>query len=120
MKFYVTFRIHLAGIVGKSLPNVIDKTFEISAEGPKELTTAVNQIMADHARAQGVVADNPILTRKRKVNHVWIPGMLPELNGFDNFIFIPMQMIAWVETITTVKPGEKVPVRDTERELPIS
>jgi hypothetical protein len=110
MKFYVTFRIHLAGIVGKTLPNFIDKTFEISAEGPKELSVVVSQIMADHAKSQGVVADNPILTANKKVKHVWMPGMIPALNGFDNFIFIPMQMIAWVETITTVPTeGEKKP-----------
>lgn len=99
-QFYVTFRFHLkvADIKQTGLPRVIDRTDTYNAENIPHLALEITKNLSALFKLGGGVWDkNPLIKRKG----ILIPGVTKELDGFDMGIFIPVHMIAYVETITT-------------------
>ena len=117
MKFYVTHRFHLikSRLDGLALPDVIERTILYDATDLEELSSFCGKYLGRIVKQGGVVADNPLCVGQAPP--LYLPNVTKELANFDIGIFIPGHMIAWVETITTIKPRQHED--DEETEMPI-
>lgn len=115
--YYVTYRCHLIESlrVKTGLSKVVDHTTIIEAQ---DLTLLGHEIAARLGRVVmqgGLYGYSPLAS---KLKHPVLPNVTKSLTNIDLGVFIPVHMIAYIETITTIKalqPGAD----EDDTEVPI-
>lgn len=101
--YYVTYRFHLVEHLRAKtkLPKVIERTVPIEADSVSELAAIISTALGRCVKLGGILGDNPLVSTKKGIV---LPNVTKDLMNFDLGIFIPGHMIAYIETITTIKP----------------
>lgn len=104
--YFVTYRFHLVeSLRAKAgLPKIIEHTATFYAENVTELAELVSTSLGRCVKSGGVLGDSP-LTAKQE-HPIILPNVSKDLTNFDLGIFIPGHMIAYIETVTTIKPRQ--------------